>query len=430
MLKLAPFLISLLKIPGFSGKIDTFKSENKDIKRMTEKLYYQDTQIDEFSAGVVEAVKDGKQWRVVLDKTCFYPEGGGQPADKGWINNIPVTDVQKQGDSIHHFLPQNPGPGTVQGKIDRQWRRDFMQQHTGQHIISGALWQVGKHKTVSVHMGLDYTTIETDKPDIPEQELIAAEKLANQAIEDNWPLDFIQTGDHELDKYPLRKPTSRKGSIRLVKIGDFDCVACGGIHMNTTRGVRLVSLVNAEKIRGHARTTWKIGDRALDDYRGKNRIALQLRTILGTREDNFTRKATEIQEELVSLKRKVNWLSGRLADTTAQQMVDAHEPREKSGIRVIAQSWQEEDDQLLKQVLKNLLGREKLQACLVNILPDRVLWSIGCSEDAIFPFNDVKKELLPIIEGKGGGRPPLWQGMGAAPGGVEAFLDRFKTLAG
>ena len=396
---------------------------------MTEMLYYQDTGKSEFEARILEVVKEKKAWRVVLDKTYFYPEGGGQPADKGWINDIPVANVQKQGDVIYHYLPKNPGQGKIKGKINLDWRKDFMQQHTGQHIISGALWQVGKYKTVSVHMGIDYTTIEIDAPEIPEQHLVQVEKLANQVIRDNLPLSFIHTHHQDLEQFPLRKPTDREGKIRLVKIGDFDCVACGGVHLDSTRQVGLIKAIGIEKIRDHARIAWKIGDRAYEDYWKKDKIISQLKSILATNQDMFARKVKDLLEELSNFKRQYSWLENRLAGTIAQQLVDDPQNRAESGMRIITASWKEENDNLIKKILKDLLKREKVLVCLVNGIAGKLQWSIGSSEDIVFPFDEVKYELLSIIDGKGGGRHPLWQGVGLKPQGAADFLAKFKMIA-
>lgn len=396
---------------------------------MTETLYYQDTSKSEFEARILEVVEEKKAWRVVLDKTYFYPEGGGQPADKGWLNDIPVSDVQKQENIVYHYLPENPGQGTIKGKIDMGWRKDFMQQHTGQHIISGALWQVGKYKTVSIHLGNDYATIEIDAPEIPEQDLIRVEKLANRVIRENLPLSFIHTQHQDLEQFPLRKPTDREGKIRLVKIGDFDCVACGGVHLDSTRQVGLVKAIGTEKIRDHTRIAWKIGDRAYEDYWKKDKIISQLKSILATNQDMFARKVKDLQEDFSDFKRQYSWLENRLAGTIAQQLVDDAQNQAESDIRIITASWKEENDNLIKKILKDLLKREKVLVCLVNGTAGKLQWSIGSSEDMVFPFDEINDELLSIIEGKGGGRHPLWQGVGLKPQGAKDFIAKFRMIA-
>jgi alanyl-tRNA synthetase len=396
-------------------------------KMMTEKLYYKDIHKIEFEARVLEAVNEKNTWKVVLDKTCFFPEGGGQPADKGWLNNIPVLDVRKEGDTIVHILTENPGDGAIKGKIDPDWRKDFMQQHTGQHIISAALWTIGKYKTVSVHMGLEYTTVELEAPEIPEQDITEAEKLANQVITNDIPLSYIEADPEELEKFNLRKPTDREGKIRLVKIGDFDCAACGGMHLDSTRQVGLVKAVGIEKIRGNTRIAWKIGERAYDDYRKKDKIISSLKSVLSTSEDMFVDKTRELVEEISSCRRKFGSIENRLAEILAQDLLKNQAASAGSSYNIISASWKEEENELLKKIMKNLLTNEKTLVCLVNVFPGKLQWSIGCSEDTAFPFDEVKGELLALIDGKGGGRHPLWQGTGSNPGGATDFLERFKS---
>jgi len=395
---------------------------------MTEKCYYQDINKLEFEAEVIDVEKSKNGWRIRLDKTYFYPEGGGQPADKGWLNDRPVIDVRKEGDDIFHYLTENPGTGTVTGKIDHGWRRDFMQQHTGQHIISGALWKVGKYKTVSVHMGLDYTTIEIDAPAIPEEDLIKVEDLANEVINSDLPVRFIQTPHRELDKFPLRKPTGLKGNIRLVQIGDFDCVACGGLHFESTRQVGLVKATGMEKIRGHARIAWKIGARAYEDYRKKDNIIAGLKSALSTNEEMFVRKVKELQDEIIEMKRKNNRIENRLAEIAAHSLYENRRQEAGSPDSIITASWDEEDGNFIKKVMKELMKRDNVIICLINISADRLQWSIGCSENINVPFQEIKNNLLPMIDGKGGGRPPLWQGTGVNTGLVDEFFAGFKSL--
>lgn len=397
---------------------------------MTETLYYKDIDKTEFNAEVLEVIREKKGWKVILDKTCFYPEGGGQPADKGRINDIPVTDVQKEGNSIYHYLSRNPGTGTVYGKIDTHRRHDFMQQHTGQHIISGALWQVGKYKTVSVHMGTDYTTIEIEAAEIPEEDLVKAETMANKVITGDLPITPIYTNHRELDKFPLRKPTTREGDIRLVKIGDFDCVGCGGLHFDRTRKVELVKAIGVEKIRGNTRIAWKIGKRAFEDYREKVNITSDLKRLLETNPEQFVQKTGSLMEELATIKRKCSQLESRLAEITAQQLYDKSDVVPNASGRIVTGSWKDEDNLLIKKILKILLKRDTLLVCLVNISSGKLQWSIGCSEDMDFPFEEIKGELLAIIDGKGGGRFPLWQGTGKKSENAAAFLSKFKTLTG
>jgi len=395
----------------------------------TEKLFFDDTSRAEFDAHIIELKKEKEGYLIVLDQTFFYPEGGGQPADKGWINGIPVVDVQKEGEQIHHYLTEDPGTGPVSGRIDMEWRKDYMQQHTGQHIISAALWQVGKYKTVSVHMGSDTTTIEIDREQISPEDLQKVEELANRVINRNLPLEFIVTTDRELDRYELRKPCTTEGEIRLVRIEDFDCVGCGGLHFQSTGQVGLVKAVGIEKIRSHARLSWKIGSRAMEDYRKKDKIVAELRTGLQTREDQLPAKIREIQEELIQHKKNASQLLSRLAVTMADDLFADEGSSGDSDLRPVIKSWNNEDNELIKRIMKELLKRRGILICLINTVNNLVYWSIGCSEDIQFDFEQYKSGLMAPINGRGGGRHPLWQGTGTNPVGIEELIPLFRKLA-
>lgn len=391
---------------------------------MTEQLFYRDAMASEFEARILSVTQEKNGWRVVLDQTLFYPEGGGQPADRGWLNNVAVLDVQKEksGDEIVHFLESDPGSGMARGRIDMDRRHDFMQQHTGQHIISGALWQVGGYITLSVHMGQEYTAIEIAAPEIPGEHIIMVEDLSNRIICRDLPLEFITVPQDELHLYPVRKKIDREGPVRLVRIGDFDCVACGGLHWDSTRHVQIVKAIGLEKIRGNCRIAWKIGKRAYADYTVKDKLCVELKQILGAGEENLTQKVRDMRDELTALTRRGNELESRLAEQMAAML------REKRDENFITAEFQAEDPNVIKKIMKTLIQLDNTAICLINIFPDQLLWSIGCGESVVFPFQQVQKELLPVINGKGGGRAPLWQGSGVNNDGVADFLALFRRL--
>lgn len=392
-------------------------------------MFYDDVYRAEFKARILEVKAEKKGFRVVLDQTCFYPEGGGQPADKGWINGITVEDVQKSGEQIHHYLAEDPGTGPVSGRINMEWRRDYMQQHTGQHIISGALWQMGKYKTVSVHMGSDITTIEIDREQIPSEDLEKVEDLANRMINRNIPVEYIVTDKEHLNQYGLRKSCSVEGEVRLVRIEDFDCVGCGGLHLQTTGEVGLVKAVGFEKIRGHARLSWKIGNRAMQDYRIKHGVVAELKAALQTGEDMFLKKIRELQDELSMHKKNSSQLLSRLAVIMADRLVEKNRGERDSAASPVIKYWKNEDNELIKRIMKELLRRSGLIICLINRIDNTIYWSIGCSEGIQFDFERHKSGLLTSINGKGGGRHPLWQGTGTDPSGIEDFFTLFRKLA-
>jgi alanyl-tRNA synthetase len=400
---------------------------------MTEKLYYREPYKKEFKAEIIETVEEKDIWKVVLDKTCFYPEGGGQPADKGWINDIPVLDVRKKDDTVFHYLANDPGTGEVKGKIDWTWRSDYMQQHTGQHIISAALMNVGNYDTVSVHFGEKYSTIEIDVKDISEKDIIKVEKVANKAINRNLRIHFIWTTSDKIGEFPLRRPCNQEGEIRIIQIGDFDCVACSGLHFESTGAVGLVKAIGVEKIRGRVRTIWKIGERAYDDYRQKNNIIIALKTILSAKEDKIIQETEQLKENILKLEDRCEAFEAKVAENLAYSIYEAEKKKsvpQKTDCYVIVKLWDNEDNGIIKKVMQHLTARKNVLACFVNVYNSKLLyWSIGCSEEVDFYFTQIRKDLLQIIKGKGGGYHPLWQGIGVLSEKTEEFFQSFKKHA-
>ena len=187
---------------------------------MTEPLYYADPRLAEFTARALAVEEADGAWNVELDRTAFYPEGGGQPADRGTLGGAAVRDVRREGERIIHVLAAAPQGDPLAGRIDWARRWDFMQQHTGQHLLSNVLLAVCGAPTVSVHLGDDLSTIELDVPAIADSALEAAEDRAAELIAADLPVTARWVDDEELAGLALRRPTSRKGRVRLVEIGD------------------------------------------------------------------------------------------------------------------------------------------------------------------------------------------------------------------
>lgn len=240
---------------------------------VTEKLFYKDPYKQDFD-GVVTGIEtdEKKGVRILLDRTCFYPEGGGQPSDSGDLNGVPVLDVRKEGDEVVHLVSDTSAfaiGGMVHGVVDWERRYDFMQQHTGQHLISAAFFNTREINTVSVHLGEEISTVELDVEKIEDEILVEVERAANLAICMNRSISTEWVTDDELDTATLRRAPKVSGDIRVVSVEDLDRVACGGVHVGRTGEVGLVKLVGTELMRGHLRTIWKIGTRAYDDYQKK-----------------------------------------------------------------------------------------------------------------------------------------------------------------
>jgi len=386
----------------------------------TEALYYNDNKQNEFEACVTGLAQDGKV--VTLDKTLFYPEGGGQPADHGTLNGIKVIDVKKSGHDIKHFLSEPLPEDTlnVKGCLDWKRRFDFMQQHSGQHLLSGCLFRKLALETVSVHLGESYSSIEVADANLlsPEDQVLIEDQV-NKLICENRIIKSYSVDEADISSFDLRRPPMVKGMIRLVEMEGADLVACGGVHCRCTSEIRLIKITGQELIRGNLRIFFKIGDRAWEDFRRKHGFCRRIAEDLSVPVESLSEKWKLQKQEIQDLKMQVSDLKIREAVSLARSLED--------GSGCITYHWQEGSPEIMKLVGKELLSSDSV-FCLTILNKGKLQWVVGCGGNRTFRFNEHRQILLSAIEGKGGGSHPLWQGMGMNAPGLNEFQRIFKEL--
>ena len=277
---------------------------------MTRKLYEETPAPLAFTARVTGCEPDQKGYRVTLDATGFFPEGGGQPWDLGTLNGIPVTAVVVQGEEIYHLLPQPLEPGTpVEGIIDGERRLDHCQQHTGEHILSGTLHRLFGANNVGFHIGQPYVRMDLDLPLTTEQ-LAQAEAQANTVIRQDFPVKVWYPDPEELEALEYRSKKALEGPVRLVEIPGADRCACCGTHLERTGMVGIIKIISAQNYKGGVRLEVACGGRAIppiqDWYRQITALSGLLSAKVPAVEQAARRMAGENQE-----------LKGQLAQLTA-----------------------------------------------------------------------------------------------------------------
>lgn len=277
---------------------------------MTRKLYEETPAPLAFTARVTCCEPDQKGYRVTLDATGFFPEGGGQPWDLGTLNGIPVTAVVVQGEEIYHLLPQPLEPGTpVEGIIDGERRLDHCQQHTGEHILSGTLHRLFGANNVGFHIGQPYVRMDLDLPLTTEQ-LAQAEAQANTVIRQDFPVKVWYPDPEELEALEYRSKKALEGPVRLVEIPGADRCACCGTHLERTGMVGIIKIISAQNYKGGVRLEVACGGRAIppiqDWYRQITALSGLLSAKVPAVEQAARRMAGENQE-----------LKGQLAQLTA-----------------------------------------------------------------------------------------------------------------
>jgi alanyl-tRNA synthetase len=240
---------------------------------MTERLYYQDSYLRQFTAQAVECASGGST--VYLDRTAFYPTSGGQPFDLGSIAGIAVRDVVDEGDRIAHRLAAPLPAGPVECSIDWNRRFDHMQQHTGQHLLSAVFEDLFNLRTVSFHLGDNNATIDLEGGAVDSRMAAAVEARANEIVSENRPVGVVYEDGATVQG--LRKASEREGTLRIVSIEGLDRSACGGTHVRATGEIGVVLLRKLEKVRQTVRVEFLCGGRAVRraraDYEGLNRLA-------------------------------------------------------------------------------------------------------------------------------------------------------------
>ena len=285
---------------------------DKGRKVMTEKLFYNDVRKAEFEATVISCVKNKDRYEVVLDGTYFYPEGGGQPADHGKIDDANVFDVHDKDNEVVHYCDKEVECGKkVKAWVDMERRHRLMQQHSGEHIVSGLIHKHFGYDNVGFHMGSDCITIDFNGP-LTSDDLKLVEKEANEAIYRNFDTNIFYPSPEELEKLEYRSKKALEGDVRIVNFKDCDTCACCGLHVVKSGEIGIIKITGSQNYKGGTRVTMLAGKQAWEDYAVKDSIVHGISNLLSakpyeTKEavERLMKERNEIKEQLVAAKKQI-----------------------------------------------------------------------------------------------------------------------------
>ena len=285
----------------------------------TRKLYYEDVYIKEFIARVLECRECKKGYEIVLDQTAFYPEGGGQPCDLGTLDTVEVLDVQEKAGEIIHYTKEAIEPGKeVTGKIDWDRRFDLMQQHSGEHIVSGLVHEAYGYNNVGFHMGSDVITVDLSGM-LNEAQLAEIEAETNRKIWENSPVEIIYPEREELDKLDYRSKKELTGQVRLVRFPGSDLCACCGTHVTHTGEIGAVKLLTVENFHEGIRLTMVCGKRVMDYLNMVNDQNRQISVQLSAKIGETAATVARLQDENFRLKGQLSHMFNELCTAEAQK---------------------------------------------------------------------------------------------------------------
>jgi alanyl-tRNA synthetase len=390
---------------------------------ITHLLYFEDSYLTRFSARIVEKGHINEKPAVILDRTAFYPEGGGQPADRGMLAGVRVLDVQKQDGKILHILdkPIAHEPGTeVSGEIDWGRRFDFMQQHHGQHLLSAAFEEVLGARTVSVHMGEEICTLDIDRPFLTEEEAAAAEERANEMVWADVPVHARFVTEEELARLPLRNPPKVSAAIRIVSAGDFDHSPCGGTHPRRTGEVGMIVLRRWERHKKCVRVEFVCGRRALHDYRRKNGVLLKSTAKLSVGFPDLPRAIERLQTVSEECSKELKKAREQLAVLEAGRLL-AVAPRLAGEVPLVIHLFEDRTMEDARRLARIIVERGGV--ALFGIKDETAKLLFARTQALSIDMSTLMREAVTIVGGKGGGKPDQAQGGGPHVERLAEALD-------
>lgn len=376
---------------------------------MTEKLFYQDSYMAVFEAKVLSCNPCEKGYEAVLDRTAFFPEGGGQYADTGVLCTekecISVLDVQEKDGIVIHYLAEPLQQGDiVTGKLDFQERFSKMQQHTGEHIISGIVHRDFGYKNVGFHLGSESVTMDYDGP-LTREELQRIEYEANEAVAANVPIKVLYPNQEELGHIFYRSKIEIEGQVRIVQIPGYDSCACCAPHVKTTGSIGLIKLVGAINYKGGMRLSMLCGFRALEDYRQKESEVVKISNMLSVKQNQALEGVERLAQELAQQKEKVK----KLQECYVENCLKEEEKKLQENPQANLILFTEELDPIAMRNFANEAMKRTQGICGVFVGNEAqgFRYVLGSTEADI---RAVGKEMNQRFQGKGGGKPPMIQG--------------------
>lgn len=377
---------------------------------MTQKLYYENQYIKEFTAQVLSCEEGKRGFEVILDKTAFFPEGGGQPGDTGFIGDAQVTDTVESGDDVIHICKTAVSLGETECKLDFEKRFTNMQIHTGEHIFSGVLHSICGYDNVGFHMGEHSVTVDFNGV-VTADELARIERLSNEAVYKNIPVEAIYPSDEELEGYSYRSKKEIKGQVRLTKIEGVDLCACCGTHVAYTGEVGIIKAVSMMNYKSGVRITLQIGRKALEDYSEKNRSAYEISNLLKAKVDEITPAVERILAQLYE---------ARMNYSNLKKELFAVKAAEASGEKYIAfdDGASADDARIFADMLAEMAGI----AAVFSGNDEAGYKYAVVSRNA--DVREIGKAINTACNGRGGGKPDMVQGsVTASKKEIEKFWE-------
>lgn len=389
----------------------------------TEKLFYKDQYIKEFEGKVLEVTEREGKFHVFLDKTAFFPGGGGQASDLGTLDGKEVIDVIEEGDKIAHILNEKIEEGkVVKGIIDWNRRHDGMQQHLAQHVLSGCFFSMFNANTAGIHLGHDVSTVDIIG-NISEDMIKKAEKRANEVIKENHKVNFIMTDREKAQAMGLRRDLATDdNSIRVVQIEDLDINACCGVHPSNTLELQMIKIKGWVPHKGNTRIEFLAGDRAVSYALDRDNILSEICKKLNTADNEAINRINNLNNDYEKVLEEKKKLKNELSKYEVQNLINSAE--KSNDFIIISKIYENEDMKYLNKLATSLTEEDNRVVLFAVKGKDKANLLFAVSKNLKEKnMGALVKETLALIDGKGGGSPLIAQGGGKNVENLEKAME-------
>lgn len=387
-----------------------------------EKLYYVDGYIKDFFAEVTSIEKKEDKYHITLDKTAFFPGGGGQPHDTGIIEGVEVLEVYEKDGEIYHVVEKEIlKKHRLKCEINWDRRFDYMQQHLAQHLLSGCFFKLFNQNTAGIHLGKEISTIDIVGK-LTEEQIRKAEAYANENIFKNLKVEFLFPEKRDLKKLGLRRDLPKTDEkIRVVKIEDLDINACCGVHPSRTIELQCIKLKRAEGHKGNTRIEYLAGKRAINDYIIKDNFSKKVCNYLSCSEDEVIKGIENLKEDIKNLNNQNRELLEKTSDYEVKEILSKCELINE--IKVFKKVYENGNIKNINKVIEKICSIEKTISLVGITNGEKANLIFASSKDNDIDMGSLLKDSITLIDGRGGGSKFLAQGGGKNNNNIENALE-------
>ena len=380
----------------------------------TDLIFYENSYIFDFEAEVLSCDKTDKGFAVVLNKTAFFPEGGGQKGDTGVINGVSVTDTQLKEGVVTHYCKSAVELGKVKCSVNKEQRFARMQIHSGEHIVSGIAHSLYGCENVGFHMDDETAVIDFDR-ELTDEELDMVESKANEAVWKNYAITAYFPSTEELKMLDYRSKLELTEDVRIVNIENVDVCACCAPHVRSTGEVGVIKIIDRLRHRGGIRFTIKCGKSAYEDYRGKHNYCAETGAALSVKPEAIPARVNKLLEDADALRREYNSFKMSVACASAEQMV-----KTSSDAYFVTDSF---DSDMMRELVNMTVDGVRISAVFSGT--DENGYSYIAASKTM-DSRDISSLVNKALNGRGGGRDGMVQGKAACT--KEMIFEFFTEI--